>query len=326
MAPEQVEGGVADHRADLFALGCVLFAMMNGGRSPYDSETVEESLRMLTDDPPNIDEAASADSRWLVELIRKLLQKDPRDRPQSAREVGDVFEEHLPGRNTGKISRRTLLLAGTAMVGAGFGLYWIGGRRDPELPEGFLLNGEGKLFASLEEAVASAAPGDTVVVRRDGTIELNFLEIGRGMPLRIHAAPGCHPIFTSKSWKTSMIISESPLCLEGLEFRHPFTENPSAAPPVIQVKGGAVFMANCRVIRSTSNQMKSEISDLRYSADPLVRGEQGEDLEILNSELCTLAGTNVGIARADSDAIPERQSLRFINNLFAGQVGIRETQ
>ena len=323
VAPEQLKGGVADHRADLFALGCVLFAMMNGGRSPFDSQTAEESLRLLFEEVPKFNADVSSDSRWFAELIGKLLQKEPGNRPQTAEEVGKVFEKHLPGRGAGKLSRRTLLLGGVAIVGAGISLYWIGGRRPPALPEGFVLNGEGELFETLEDAVASASPGDTVVVRRDGTVELDSLIIGPDLPLRIQAAANCHPVFTSKSLKTSMISSESPLCLEGLEFRHPFAENPGAVAPMIHVKGGALFMANCRVIRSTSNQRSPETTDLRHEGEPLVRADNCEEIEIFNCELCTIAGTNVAIEVEDSEKGQEQQSLRFSNNLFAGQMGIR---
>ena len=54
MAPEQVRGEAADHRADLFALGCVLYEMISGRRA-FRRDTAAETLTaILRDDPPDI--------------------------------------------------------------------------------------------------------------------------------------------------------------------------------------------------------------------------------------------------------------------------------
>src|SRR5678815_4792655 len=52
MAPEQVRGDPADHRADVFALGCVLYEMLTGARA-FARETAAETMAMiLREDPP----------------------------------------------------------------------------------------------------------------------------------------------------------------------------------------------------------------------------------------------------------------------------------
>ncbi len=59
MAPEQVKGQPADHRADLFAFGVVLYEMLSG-KSPFSRPSGAESMSaVLTDTPPPLDEVRS---------------------------------------------------------------------------------------------------------------------------------------------------------------------------------------------------------------------------------------------------------------------------
>ena len=51
MAPEQARGEPVDHRADLFSLGSVLYAMCTG-RSPFRAETTVAVLRRVCDETP----------------------------------------------------------------------------------------------------------------------------------------------------------------------------------------------------------------------------------------------------------------------------------
>src|SRR5581483_6609315 len=51
MAPEQARGEALDHRADLFSLGSVLYAMCTG-RPPFRAATSLAVLRRVADEPP----------------------------------------------------------------------------------------------------------------------------------------------------------------------------------------------------------------------------------------------------------------------------------
>jgi hypothetical protein len=88
MAPEQVQGRPADARSDLFALGCVLQEMLTGKRA-FDGPTpVETSYQILRGGPAPLDGVPAPVAR----IVERLLQKDPAERFQSARDLAFALE------------------------------------------------------------------------------------------------------------------------------------------------------------------------------------------------------------------------------------------
>jgi serine/threonine protein kinase len=95
MAPEQARGEPVDHRADLFSLGSVMFAMATG-RPPFKGATTVAVLRQVSDEaPPLIRSLNPAIPAWLITFISRLLAKHPADRFQSAAEVATLLESYL---------------------------------------------------------------------------------------------------------------------------------------------------------------------------------------------------------------------------------------
>jgi serine/threonine protein kinase/Tfp pilus assembly protein PilF len=87
LAPEQIRGAAVDARADLFALGTVLFEMLTGVR-PFGREHLVETLHAILHDPPSGALAQRDDvPAPLVDVVMRLLEKAPGARFQSAREV-----------------------------------------------------------------------------------------------------------------------------------------------------------------------------------------------------------------------------------------------
>jgi serine/threonine protein kinase/sugar lactone lactonase YvrE len=95
MAPEQASGEDLDHRTDLFSLGSVLYALCTG-QAPFDGNTPFVVLRRITEETPRpIQDINPKIPGWLVAVIDKLLAKDPKDRFQSAADVGDILSQAL---------------------------------------------------------------------------------------------------------------------------------------------------------------------------------------------------------------------------------------
>ncbi len=95
MAPEQTRGESIDHRADLFSLGSVLYALCTG-RPPFQGETpLAVLLRVANDTPTPLRELNPDVPTWLETLIARLLAKDPAGRFQSAAEVAELLAGYL---------------------------------------------------------------------------------------------------------------------------------------------------------------------------------------------------------------------------------------
>ncbi|NQT13984.1 MAG: hypothetical protein HQ582_14615, partial [Planctomycetes bacterium] len=95
MSPEQAKGEPLDHRADLFSLGSVIYAMCTG-RPPFRAETTLAILRRISDSSPHpIRDVNPGIPEWLIEIVDKLHEKDPADRFQTASEVSQLLGRHL---------------------------------------------------------------------------------------------------------------------------------------------------------------------------------------------------------------------------------------
>jgi serine/threonine protein kinase len=93
IAPEQIRGEAMDHRGDLYSVGAMMYELMTG-RLPFVGATsMDVLLAHATEAPPTFADLGLLD--WVpapVEaVVRACLAKDPADRPQSARELGERF-------------------------------------------------------------------------------------------------------------------------------------------------------------------------------------------------------------------------------------------
>jgi serine/threonine protein kinase len=92
MSPEQAHGEQVDARADLYALGCLLFELVTG-ETPFDGSGFEVLLAHLNHPVPRASERNARVPEVLDPLIERLLEKKPHHRPASADAVVAMIDE-----------------------------------------------------------------------------------------------------------------------------------------------------------------------------------------------------------------------------------------
>jgi phosphate ABC transporter phosphate-binding protein len=86
-SPEQIEGYRLDHRSDLFSLGTMLYRATTG-KMPFEGPGLMSVMRAVCEHTPTpIDQLRPELPSYFTTLIDKLLQKNPANRPASAREI-----------------------------------------------------------------------------------------------------------------------------------------------------------------------------------------------------------------------------------------------
>ncbi|HKW62860.1 MAG TPA: protein kinase [Candidatus Acidoferrum sp.] len=92
MAPEQVRGLAADHRADIFAFGAILYEMLTGKRAFSKSTSADTMSAILNEDPPPISQATPSVPPALERAVQRCLEKNPEQRFQSASDLAFALE------------------------------------------------------------------------------------------------------------------------------------------------------------------------------------------------------------------------------------------
>ncbi len=145
MAPEQVRGQSADHRADIFACGAVLYEMLSGRRAFAGASAADSMSAILREDPPELAGEPSRMPVALDRIVRRCLEKEPAQRFQSARDLafaleavaGSSWSSSSVGGTAGPAEpakrRRPLLAAGLAALAllALAAAYYLGHERRP---------------------------------------------------------------------------------------------------------------------------------------------------------------------------------------------------
>jgi len=141
MSPEQAAGKAVDHRADIWAFGCVLFEMLTG-RAAFGSDTLTDTLAAVMRAEPEWSRVPFGVTAPVRELLRRCLRKDPRQRLQAIGDARIALEEVLSGVAPPALSARrrsgrtAWIVAGVAMLAAialATGFYIVS-RPDEALP------------------------------------------------------------------------------------------------------------------------------------------------------------------------------------------------
>ncbi len=86
MAPEQARGKAVDKRADIWAVGCVLFELLSG-KPAFEGETVTDVLSAIVSKEPDWSLLPGSTPPHLRALIERCLAKEPRAR---LRDIGEA--------------------------------------------------------------------------------------------------------------------------------------------------------------------------------------------------------------------------------------------
>ena len=92
-APEVLQGAPADEKADLYALGAVMYTMLTG-TPPYDGKSPSELIDRVCHEPvPTVSAQVLDCPVWLNAIVEQLLAKEPKQRPFSATALQLAFKE-----------------------------------------------------------------------------------------------------------------------------------------------------------------------------------------------------------------------------------------
>jgi len=97
MAPEQARGDKQiDARADVFALGCLMFHALTGKRLFEGGDSLAYLVRVVVEDAPRLASLRPDAPPWLESLLARMLARSPADRPANAgalaRELNRIAE------------------------------------------------------------------------------------------------------------------------------------------------------------------------------------------------------------------------------------------
>jgi serine/threonine-protein kinase len=139
MAPEQATGDPStDHRADIYSFGCVAYELF-AGKPPFHGVPTHQIITAhVATKPVPLTERCTDVSESLARLIARCLEKNPNDRPQSAKELLTELEgasttpTEAARRRLSKVALVTSAAIGlTLIAGAAYGVL----RRPPASDE-----------------------------------------------------------------------------------------------------------------------------------------------------------------------------------------------
>ena len=118
LAPEQIEGRPVDGRADVYALGCLLFECLTG-EPPFSGDSrLAVAWAHLEEDPPSASERNPQLPQEIDPVVRKAMAKEPEERHATCFDLAAAATLGLGRR--GNWRRRTLVLAASLTVVAVF--------------------------------------------------------------------------------------------------------------------------------------------------------------------------------------------------------------
>src|SRR5262249_11653796 len=194
MSPEQVRGRLVDKRSDIWSFGCVCYEALTGKR-PFEGTDIAETLANVIKDEPNWSALRSRAPSFAVEMVRSCLEKDPRNRINSAAVLGHILK--VGDSPTLERSRRSIRMPGVtgialsaALAGLAAGAALMGTKDDraprPLSVSRFTINrSDGQLLSNTGRHVLAISPdGSRLVFSANGRLYLRGIADLEAFPIR----------------------------------------------------------------------------------------------------------------------------------------------
>ena len=104
MSPEQVRGEPADQLSDIFSFGTILYEMISGQRAFKRNTNAETMTAILNEEPQELPSRVGAIPPALERIVRHCMEKQPRQRFQSARDIAFDLESLSAISGTGTVA------------------------------------------------------------------------------------------------------------------------------------------------------------------------------------------------------------------------------
>jgi serine/threonine-protein kinase len=93
LAPEQaLDSRRADHRSDIYSLGCTFYYLLTGKPPCGDGSLAQKLMWHQSDQPPPLDELRPGLPPDLSALVLRMVNRDPDARPQSAADIAAALQ------------------------------------------------------------------------------------------------------------------------------------------------------------------------------------------------------------------------------------------
>jgi Tol biopolymer transport system component len=303
MAPEQARGEPVDARADLFALGCVLYEAL-GQRRAFDGESVIQVLnRVLHEEAPALETRTPIPAE-LQRIIGKCLKKDPEERYQGAADLV-VDLRALPdappdATETGSVepaatarSRLPVPVAFAAMIALLLAAVFLGSRL-VEAPGTYEATAPANLELHLDYVDLLAGPPSQVLALAPDARSLAFTGMYEGfqgvhrldlVSGQVEALPGTEgsgsPFFSPDGrWMGYHSVARAAVMKVSLAGGAPIT-----LAPVAGLVSGAVWLRNGEIVFSLNSRGMRQVSSDGGEVREITTLGEGETLHAVSRPL-----------------------------------------
>ena len=288
MSPEQASGKPVDRRTDVWTFGCLLYEMLTGERV-FRGETTTDTLAAVMRAEPDWTRLPQTTPPEVRALLRRALQKEPRQRLQAIGDARIALEETIaggarsddaPGRARGRMPWLAPALAGIAVaaVAASFVLW----SRTPTLPPQPVTRftialPPGQKLAGLDRrALAFSADGREIAyvatVGGEGAPRIYVRRMDTGATRPIAGTEGASIPFFSPDGRSLGFFADGRLLTV------PVRGGPPQALADVASPWGADWSANHTIVFAPYSSAIQEVPDGSGDAPrPLSRLEPGEN-------------------------------------------------